>query len=107
MLVMVTMVLLKLVFTWATPEVMFLRSLRLTRTVSGLANLHPYVRYRRCRSSSSYIRATRRFLAALITSSCQRSAWPAPCGCAHRCGCAGHEPADHGGGAGHDSCQGP
>src|SRR5207253_11405723 len=53
--VMVTMVLLKLAFTCATPEVMFLRSLRLTRAVSGLANLHPYVRYRRCRSSSSYI----------------------------------------------------
>jgi hypothetical protein len=35
--VMVTMVLLKEAFTWATPLVMFLRSLRLTRATSGLA----------------------------------------------------------------------
>src|SRR6476646_4638647 len=52
---MVTMVLLKLAFTCATPEVMFLRSLRLTRTASGLANLRPDVRYQRCRRPSSYI----------------------------------------------------
>ncbi|MNU01855.1 hypothetical protein D3C72_2453780 [compost metagenome] len=34
---MVIMVLLNEAFTWATPEVMFLRSLRLTRVVSVLA----------------------------------------------------------------------
>src|SRR5215217_3523683 len=34
---MVIMVLLKEAFTWATPEVMFLRSLRLTRVVSVFA----------------------------------------------------------------------
>src|ERR1700753_413197 len=56
---MVTMVLLKLAFTCATPEVMFLRSLRRTRATSALANLFPSVRYRRCRSSSSYIRRRR------------------------------------------------
>src|ERR1044071_613964 len=52
---MVTMVLLKLAFTWATPEVMFLRSLRRTRATSAFANFLPSVRYRRCRNSSSYI----------------------------------------------------
>jgi hypothetical protein len=35
--VMVIIVLLKEAFTWATPEVMFLRSLRRTRVVSVLA----------------------------------------------------------------------
>src|SRR5262245_26337904 len=52
---MVTMVLLKEAFTCATPEVMFLRSLRLTRAVSGFANFCPSFRYQRCRNSSSYI----------------------------------------------------
>src|SRR3569623_2457756 len=54
--VMVTMVLVKLAFTCATPEVMFLRSLRRTRATSALANLLPSFRYPRCRSSSSYIK---------------------------------------------------
>src|SRR4051812_21807584 len=102
--VMVTMVLLKLAFTWATPEVIFLRSLRLTRTVSGLANFHPSVRYRRCRSSSSYIGRRGGASRALITSSCRRSAWPDPCGYAHWCACAGREPADLGDDAGRGSC---
>src|SRR4051794_4888241 len=101
---MVTMVLLKLAFTCATPEVMFLRSLRLTRAPSALANFVPLLRYQRCRSSSSYIGPARRCLASPVTSSCRRSAWPDPCGYAHWCACAGHEPADHGGGAGHGSC---
>src|SRR6476620_6534655 len=54
------MVLLNDAFTCATPLVMFLRSLRLTRATSGLANFLPSVRYRRCRSSSSYIRTAER-----------------------------------------------
>src|SRR5690348_205659 len=53
--VMVTMVLLKLAFTCATPEVIFLRSFRLTRAPSGFANCRPLLRYPRCRSASSYI----------------------------------------------------
>src|SRR5204862_4569238 len=67
--VMVIMVLLNEAFTCATPEVIFLRSRRLTRAGSlaiGLGSL---------------------------TSSCRRSAWPDPCGCGHWCGCADRGPA--------------
>src|ERR1700710_2680516 len=53
--VMVIMVLLNEAFTCATPEVMFLRSLRRTRVVSVLANLVPLVRYQRRRNPSGYI----------------------------------------------------
>src|SRR5665213_968590 len=58
--VMVIMVLLKEAFTWATPEVIFLRSLRRTRVVSVLANFRPLVRYQRRRNTSGYIRGSRK-----------------------------------------------
>src|ERR1700738_4011523 len=78
--VMVIMVLLNVAFTWATPEAMFLRSRRRTRTAS-LPILDPFAA-RRC---GLHILA--------VTFSCRRSPWPAPCGSARWYGSAGREPA--------------
>ena len=44
-------------------------------------------------------------LFAATTSSCRRSPWPGPCGCAHWCACAGRGPAGHGDDAGRGSSQ--
>src|SRR5947199_3732789 len=79
--VMVIIVLLNDAFTWATPEAMFLRSRRRTR-VASLPILDPFAGSPECEPP-----------VLAITSSCRRSAWPAPCGSWHWCGCAGRGPA--------------
>src|SRR5258707_9384199 len=99
--VMVTMVLLKVAFTCATPEAMFLRSRRRTR-VASLPIWFPF-------GLAGYGRAISRELAGLrrSASSCRRSPWRDPCGCAHWCGCADRGPAGRGRDAGHGKNRGP
>src|SRR5215831_1083951 len=92
--VMVIMVLLNDAFTWATPEAMFLRSRRRTRTVS-LAILDPFV----ARRGESYIFT--------ITFSCRRLPWRGLCGSARWCGCVGREPAGRADAADRGSYQDP
>src|SRR5690606_17219331 len=88
--VMVIMVLLKLALTCATPDVMFLRSRRRMRCGSRAIGCLPYLILR-----SRNAEAMERFRPEdAITSSCRRSAWPCPCGCAHWCACAGRERGD-------------
>jgi len=79
--VMVIIVLLKLACTWATPEVMFLRSRRLTR--AGSLAMRAYS----------------------LTSSCRRSAWPDPCGCGRSSWCADRGPGGPDGGGDPGSCR--
>src|SRR5215468_4964553 len=79
--VIVIIVLLNDAFTWATPEAMFLRSRRRTRTAS-LPILNPFA----TRYSGSHL------ISLQFTSSCLRSPWPDPCGFVRWCGCAGREP---------------
>src|SRR5262249_40041057 len=107
--VMVIIVLLKLAFTCATPEAMFLRSRRRTR-VASLPILHPLAAPHHMGRADSRGRSTRnpgRRVGLKITSSCRRSAWPVPFGYGHWYVCAGRARAIHGGDAIHDSSRGP
>src|SRR5947209_10182026 len=86
--VMVIIVLLKLAFTCATPEAIFLRSRRRTR-VASLPIHDPFAGgVRRCAARTSLFRTLR-------LSSCRQSPSPAPCGSGHWCGSAGREPVAH------------
>src|SRR5262244_1619134 len=85
--VMVIIVLLKDAFTWATPEAMFLRSRRRTRTAS-LPILNPFA----TRRSGPHV-----ILA--ITSSCPRSPWLDLYGSARWCEYADRGPAGRAGAA--------
>src|SRR5271169_256378 len=96
--VIVIIVLLNDAFTWATPEAMFLRSRRRTR-VASLPIIDPFA----ARASKPHLHVA----PLRITSSCQRSASPALCGCAHWYGCAGREPAGRVDAATHDSSPDP
>src|SRR6516164_2720432 len=112
--VMVIMVLLKVAFTCATPEAMFLRSRRRTRAGSfpipyplESAALLPHVKHQSycdaARCAAGYdIRCQR-----VPTSSCPQSAWPAPYACEHWYGSADREPASHGDASTHGSNQDP
>src|ERR1700704_2183288 len=91
--VIVIMVLLNVAFTCATPEAIFLRSRRRTR-VASLPILHPLAGIFP-QLGPAVARRSRQLALLLIllfglTSSCRRSAWPAPCGCGRWYGCAGH-----------------
>src|ERR687890_214006 len=82
--VMVIIVLLNVEFTWAMPDVMFLRSRLRTRVVSlAIGQSFP------------------------VISSCRRWAWTAPCGCARWYASAGRVQAGRAGGADRDRCRGP
>src|SRR5688572_32321939 len=82
--VMVIIVLLNVEFTWAMPDVMFLRSRLRTRVVSlAIGQSFP------------------------VISSCRRSAWTAPCGCARSYACAEIGRAGRAGGGGPDRSRGP
>src|SRR5262249_35417481 len=99
--VMVIMVLLNDAFTCATPELMFLRSRRRTR-VASLPMLDPSQRA----GALVWARAPRVGVTRL-TSSCRRSAAPAPCGCARWYGYAVRAPAIRADAASRDSTPDP
>src|SRR5258708_7143338 len=99
--VMVIMVLLKVAFTCATPEAMFLRSRRRTR-VASLPILDPFAARRRSSGTHHSSAARPDF-----TSSCRQSLWPDLCGCGRWYGCAARGPAVRGGDAIHDSSRDP
>src|ERR1700748_1596400 len=85
--VMVIIVLLNDAFTCATPEAIFLRSRRRTR-VASLPILNPFGAIPAAPVAVTFCQSER------VISSCRRSASLAPCGCAHWCASAAHEPAD-------------
>src|SRR6516225_9159536 len=89
--VMVIIVLLKVAFTCATPEAMFLRSRRRTRAGS-LPILNP-LKARHCRGvmDHRFYAATARACGRPISSS-RQSAWPDPYACGHWYGCVVREP---------------
>src|SRR6202007_126246 len=92
--VIVIIVLLNDAFTWATPEAMFLRSRRRTRTAS-LPILNPFAT------------AAAEPQMCTITSSCLRSPWQDPCGCGRSWGFAGPGPGGRADAATHGSSQDP
>src|SRR6516165_10368390 len=93
--VMVIIVLLKVAFTCATPEAMFLRSRRRTRAGS-LPILNP-LKARHCRGVMNHrFYAARARPAAGPTSSSRQSAWPAPYACGHWYGSVVREPGARG-----------
>src|ERR1700730_6065194 len=83
--VMVIMVLLKVAFTCATPEAIFLRS-RLRTRVASLPILHPLA----ARPGRSLVLCPRSRLRQLkVAAFCRQSALPVPCGCRHWYWCGG------------------
>src|SRR5215216_6098678 len=99
--VMVIIVLLNVALTWATPELMFLRSRRRTR-VASLPILDP--------SEGPALRSPGLHFCVMrleLTSSSRRSAGPAPCGCAHWYGYADRAPAARADDVSRDSTRGP
>src|SRR5215470_1176202 len=106
---MVIIVLLNLAFTCATPEAMFLRSRRRTR-VASLPILDPLAARHHMAGPISGLLTRNPGVVGLpceITSSCRRSALPAPFGCGHWYGCAGRARAIRVGDATHDSSRDP
>src|SRR5688572_21222326 len=98
---MVIIVLLKLAFTCATPEAMFLRSRRRTRADS-LPILGPFA------APTALARAFTDPVTRLrLTSSCPQLPWPDPCGFGRWCGCAVREPGVRAGAATHDNSRDP
>src|SRR5262249_21725716 len=83
--VMVIIVLLKLAFTCATPELMFLRSLRriLVRPCCSLAMDQVVPGFERLNFVEGRTKQT-----AITPSSCLQSAWPDPCASGRWCACA-------------------
>src|SRR5690606_1064823 len=101
--VIVIIVLLNVEFTWATPDEIFFRSFRLTRTLSFAIRPEPS-----CHKGKRDARAPRIIKSrGPVTSSCRQSLLPGPCGCGHWCGCAVREPEAPCDGAGRDSNQDP
>src|SRR5258708_6826943 len=107
--VMVIIVLLKVAFTCATPEAIFLRSRRRTR-VASLPILDPLAA-RRCdrRANGALITqpVSRRLRQLKARASCRRWVWPAPYGCGHWYGCAGRGPVVRDDAATRGSSRGP
>src|SRR6516225_11387230 len=114
--VMVIMVLLKVAFTCATPEAMFLRSRRRTRAGS-FPILYPlWARHGGRRVNHRFDcdaeklgagRNARHSSSRQFTSSCPQSAWPDPCGCGRLCGCVARGRANRGDVATHGSSRDP
>ena len=65
------------------------------------------LRRRSAHAAAGWRHAVSRAIRPCVTSSCRRSAWPCPCGCAHWCACAGHGPEGPCDGAGRGSRPGP